>query len=162
MDKLDDPHSLSLILLVIMILFNLLFCNEAIASFKTHFIRRTRSSISVIMHELGRKSSRYYRMSNTSFWKLYDILKHEINKPSKISRRSRKKRKRNLFIPNSMICTSTYLSAVLRVFAGSYSLDIALVHGISYTEIWFSVWKVVDTIHLTSILNIDFQTYYLR
>ena len=56
MEDLDDPIALSLAYLVMVISFNLIFNNEIISIYKTHAIRRTRASVSAIMHELGKKS----------------------------------------------------------------------------------------------------------
>ena len=99
MDDLDDPYSLSLMYLVMLISLNLIFeTTEKCKCFKTHVIRRTRANVSAIMHELGKKSKNYYRMRDMSFWKLHDELKDEINKkPVSMSRRSRKKRKLRRF-----------------------------------------------------------------
>ena len=106
MDELDDPESMYLICLVLFLSFNLIFNNETISSFKTYFIRRTRASVSAIMHELGNKSKNYYRMRDASFWKLHKLLKDEIDKkPYATSRRSRKKRKQN-YPPNGIIYSS--------------------------------------------------------
>ena len=80
MDDLDDPYSLSLIALVMMLSLNLIFNNDVATSYKTFVIHRTRSSVSAIMYELGNKSRNYYRMSDNSFWKLHDMLKKDINK----------------------------------------------------------------------------------
>ena len=81
MDDLDDPYSLSLIYLVMMISFNLIFDTiKKFKCFKIHVIRRARASVSAIMYELGKKSKNYYRMRDMSFWKLHNELKDEINK----------------------------------------------------------------------------------
>ena len=56
MDELDDPNATCVITMVIMLSLNLIFNNSIIHSFKTHFIRRTRASVSAIMCELGKKS----------------------------------------------------------------------------------------------------------
>ena len=50
MEDLDDPMALSLICLVMMISFNLIFSNEIINGYKTYVIRRTRASVSAIMY----------------------------------------------------------------------------------------------------------------
>ena len=89
MDVLDDPESTYIICLVLMLSFNLMFNNETIRGFKSHFIRRTRKSASGIMCELCNKSKKYCRMSDVSFWKLHKILKDDIEKkPVHVSRRS--------------------------------------------------------------------------
>ena len=123
MDDLDDPYSLSLISIVMMISLNLMFSNDIVQSFKTYFIRRVRVSVSAIMYELGNKSKNYYRMSDNSFWKLHSMLKDDIDKRKHdVYRRSRKKKKR--YIPNGIIHLSLRLSIVLRFIVGGCPLDI--------------------------------------
>ena len=73
MDDLDDPYSLSLISLVMMLSMNLILSNNIIQSYKTYVIRRVRASVSAIMYELGSKSKNYHRMTDMSFWKLHDV-----------------------------------------------------------------------------------------
>ena len=91
MDELDDPESTHLMCLVLFLSFNLMLNNETISSFKTHFIRRTRASVSGMICELGNKSKNYCRMRAASFWKLHKLLKDEIDKkPYATSHRSRK------------------------------------------------------------------------
>ena len=67
MDDLDDPMSLSLMCLAMMISFKLIFSNETLISYKTHAIRRARASTSATMHELGKKHKNYHRMRDLSF-----------------------------------------------------------------------------------------------
>ena len=135
MDELDSPCATALLSLVLMLSFNIIWSQ----SFKTHFIRRTRASVSAIMHELGNKSKNYYWMSDNSFWKLHSILKEKIESKEEVSsRRSRKKRKKR-HVPNGIICSSIHLSIALRIFAGGSPLDVALVHGVSPTEVNCSV-----------------------
>ena len=47
MDDLDDPYSLSLISLVMMLSMNLILSNNIIQSYKTYVIRRVRASVSM-------------------------------------------------------------------------------------------------------------------
>ena len=89
MDELDDPESTYLTCLVLFTSFNLTFNNETIISFKTYFICRTRTNVSAIMHAIGKNSKKYYRMRDTSFWRLHKLLKDEIDKkPYTTPRRS--------------------------------------------------------------------------
>jgi hypothetical protein len=44
----------------------------------------------------------------------------------------------------------------LRYFAGGSAYDIALVHGVAYTEVYKSVWKVVDAVNKCKELEIQF------
>ena len=139
MDELDSPHAAALLSLALMLSFNIIWNNEIAKSFKTHFIRRARASVSAIMHELGNKSKNYYRMSDISFWKLRSILKEKIESKEEVSsRRSRKKRKKQ-YAPNGTICSSMRLSIALRIFAGGSPLDVALVCDVSPTEVICSV-----------------------
>ena len=116
MDELDDPGSTYLICLVLMLSFDIMFNNDTIRAFKTHFILRARKSASGVMHELGNKSKNYYRMSDISFWKLHKMLRDDIDKkPVNASRRSRKKRKLS-YVPNGLMCSSVRLSIALRFF----------------------------------------------
>ena len=83
MDELDDPYAVSLVALILMLSLNIIFYTTTAQSYKTHFIRRVRASVSSIMYELGTKSKLYYRMSDESFWKLHAMLKDEINRKPK-------------------------------------------------------------------------------
>jgi DDE superfamily endonuclease len=118
-------------------------------------IRRVRHSVSNIMYELGGYSRRYYRMSDTSFWILHNMLKPSLEKllEPKLHRPRKKRRKRNA--PNGLISTSIRLSIALCYFAGGDPLDLALVHGVSHSEVFNSVWMVVDAVlHHTPALDI--------
>ena len=63
-----------------MLSFKLIFINETFSKHKTNVIRRTRASVYGILHELVKKSKKYYRMRDQSFWKLHRELKDEIDK----------------------------------------------------------------------------------
>ena len=119
-------------------------------------IRRVRRLVSNIMYELGGYSRRYYRMSDTSFWILHNMLKPSLEKllEPKLHRPRKKRRKRNA--PNGLISTSIRLSIALRYFAGGDPLDLAFVRGVSHSEVFNSVWMVVDAAHHTPALDIVF------
>ncbi len=78
-------------------------------------------------------------------------------KPSPGGRRPKKKRKCRHY-PNGIICTSTRLSAAIRYFAGGDPIDIALVHGISHSAVFVSVWIVVNAVHANPKFNISYPT----
>lgn len=122
-------------------------------------IKRVRRSVSSIMYELGSYSRCFYHMRDESFWMLHRLLKDKIENPSIApgSRRSRKKRKRGK-TPNGDIDSASRLSMALRYFAGGDPLDISLVHGVSHSEVFKSVWLVVDAVHSTPDLDINFPT----
>ena len=59
-DDLDDPYTLLLVSIVMIIYMNLIFNTNIVQSFKTYFIRYARASASAITCELGSKSKNYY------------------------------------------------------------------------------------------------------
>ena len=130
--------------------------NETIKCFKTHCIRRVRASTLAMMYELGNKSKNYYHACSIIFLKLHKTLKDEIDKkPCNFSRRSRNKRKRG-YTPTGLTHSSILLSVALRNFSGGCTLGIALVHGVSPTEVLNSAWIVVEAVCNTSCLNMQF------
>jgi hypothetical protein len=119
---------------------------------KAPTIPRRRRSVVDIHRELGPVySHRAYRMENKTFWKLHSKLAlHLINDPYK-----------NDFIyrnwaPNGRIPAATRISCSIRYFAGGSPYDIAIMHGVSHTSVFDSIWMVVDSIHACSDLNIKF------
>jgi hypothetical protein len=48
---------------------------------------------------------------------------------------------------NGLIPTPTKVSVALRYFAGGSAYDISIVHGISHSDVFNCVWKVVDAIN---------------
>jgi hypothetical protein len=80
-------------------------------------------------------------MENETFWKLHsNIALHLIhnNQQHDIMYRD--------WAPNGRILASTRISCALRYFAGGCPYDIAIMHGVSHTAIFDSVWMVVDGI----------------
>lgn len=113
--------------------------------------KRTRRCLGSIFSELGPSYfRRAYRMEEASFWKLHGIpLPHMI-----VPRSGKKKHKDGA--ANGIIHSSTRLSAALRYFAGGSPYDIAIAHGISHSDVFVSVWRVVDAANKCPELKIDF------
>jgi hypothetical protein len=57
---------------------------------------------------------------------------------------------------NGLIHSSVRLSIALRYFAGGSVYDIALVHGVSHSEVFLCVWRVLDAINQHPDLEIKF------
>lgn len=117
----------------------------------TRTVKRERRAAEKLFSELSEHGfRRMYRMSKTSFWKLYDIL--QPNMP--ISR----KRKRGR-TPNGDITLITRLAMALRYFSGGDPKDIGHTHGVNNTvEVMKSVWYVVDAVNKTTSLDIKFPS----
>ena len=86
--------------------------------------------MSSLFEELGKKDAQYYQMKQSSFYYLIKILK-----PNIYPRPSTKKKKRDK-THNGGITLSTRVIIALRYFAGGSHLHIALVHGVSHTEVF--------------------------
>ena len=115
--------------------------------------RRKWKTVSSIFAELGPYyTRRAYRMTAEDFWNLHRLLfpyLRTVNKPSKPWKNG---------ATNGLILTATRLSVAIRYFAGGRAEDICLVHGISPSEVYTCMWRVVDTINNCPNLNIQFPT----
>jgi len=111
--------------------------------------KRTRRSVSSIFCEQGSHCvRRAYRMHERSFWKLLFILQPHM--------KTKKKRNEPRGAPNGFISPAARLSSSLRYFAGGRPDDIALVHGISHSAVFESVWEIVDAVNGCPELEIKF------
>ena len=115
--------------------------------------QRTRRSVNDIFNEQGPiYVRRAYRMHSSSFWNLNKKLKGGNGMPNMPGEGSTKTHQNGA--RNGLISTSVRLSAAIRYFAGGRTDDIALVHGISHTEVYNSVWRVVDAVNGCEELSI--------
>ena len=99
--------------------------------------KRQRQQVKTIYEMLGPYYfKRAFRMSYRSFWKLAALLQPYM-------------RQRNLSKAwtNGPILPSVRLACALRYFAGGASYDIAIAFGIATSEVYESVWEIVDAIH---------------
>jgi hypothetical protein len=115
----------------------------------TKTIKRNRRPAEEMFSKLSDHGFRcMYRMTQNSFWRLYDILLPNMPNP--------RKRKRGK-TPNGDISVATRLAMALRYFCGGDPKDIGHTHGVSNTtEVMKSVWNVVDAVNATSSMNIKF------
>lgn len=93
---------------------------------------------------------RAYRMTSQSFYRLHKIL-YPYLKP-------KRRRGQRRGAKNGCISSQIRLSAALRYFAGGRPDDICLSHGISHSEVFTSVWKVVDAVNRSNQLNFKYPT----
>jgi hypothetical protein len=88
-------------------------------------------------------------MKRDVFWKLCNLLQKklspEYDNPLLTNH-----------IPNGRIDHSIHISSALRYLAGGQAMDIALVHGVSHSKVFDSLWLVVDTINQEPELSITF------
>jgi hypothetical protein len=108
---------------------------------RTHLIHCRRRHIRLLFRELGYSNAcQAYHMRPFIFWKLCALLRNKLeqnyNDPRFIHR-----------IPNGPITHFARVSMALRYLAGGQAMDIALVHGVSHSEVFESLWLVVDAIN---------------
>jgi DDE superfamily endonuclease len=122
----------------------------------SYHIKRVRKSVNEIFAQLGpHYVRRAYRMDEASFWKLCRILRPHLQGTKRKIGKNKSKPQRN-GAKNGIIPSPTKVSVALRYFAGGSAYDIATTHGISHTDVFRSVWKVVDAVNKCSELSFNF------
>jgi hypothetical protein len=135
-----------LVIIIVSVLLSLFpeefgFMSPPVVGPSLYAIKRERKFVSDIFRELGPSySKRAYRMSEASFYKLHRLLWRFLNRPP-----STKKKSQNA-PPNEDVTSVARLSMTIRYFAGGRPGDISLVHGVSHTQVFNSVWMVVDAV----------------
>ena len=118
MDELDDPNTIFMIVMVMMLLLNLIFSNEMFVYFWACCAHSARITVYVIPHGLGKKSKNHFGMRDMNFWKMYDKLKDETsNEYSGASSTSRKTRSKTFRTLNGLTCLPLRLGTALRHYA---------------------------------------------
>lgn len=119
-------------------------------------IYRERVPVHEIYRRLGDKRfRRAYRMNVSTFYKLHRMLKTALEEkffPKGGGKRNYKK-------SDYCIDTDIRLSIAIRFFAGGKVDDIALVHGVSPSAVYETVWKVLDCINECEKLSINFPNH---
>jgi hypothetical protein len=125
--------------------------NNVVARTSSPVIRRIRTNVSTIFAQLGPTSTRRaFRMHESQFMRLHQILfpyrqfNARRSSPRSIHPNGKSQRKG---AANGLIHSSTRLAVALRFFAGGSPYDIALVNGISLTEVYRSVWTIVNRVN---------------
>lgn len=109
--------------------------------------KRTRRTVRSLYDEMGPLYfRRAYRMDYDSFVEL-----HRITRPLLMNKGKKRKG-----APNGFIDSTIRLSCALRYFAGGSSYDISVAHGISHSEVFNSIWKVVDAVQHSPELSFAF------
>lgn len=115
--------------------------------------RRKRRSVESIMDELGPTyARRACRMERESFFTLYSLIKPHLVSPSS-SEDTKLKGAKNGLIPGE-----TRHSTAIRYFAGGRPEDICIVHGVSHSEVFNSVWKVVNAVNMCPDLAFQYPS----
>jgi hypothetical protein len=122
-----------------------------------------------IFAELGKGyMRRAYRMDENSFWKLYELLEGQMKEiaammarkkrqcKKKKCRRKQKRVSEKKGAVNGVIALSLWLSAAICYFVGGDPYDITLSHGMSHTEIYNSMWIVVEAVNRCDHLSFSF------
>ena len=132
------------------------FYTDITHGWKGKLINRRRRHVAYIFYELGLLAQRYYRMDKDSFNNLDDLLGPKLNHAQRLRKSKRGK------TPNGDIPNSLYVSAALQYFAGGCPIDIALVHGMSHSQVFKCIWLVVDAVNMTVELDIKFPSNHAR
>ena len=119
-------------------------------------IRRKHWSVSNIFKELGPYYvRRSYRMSEVHFCNLRDLISPCIIKHKRTSNR-RKCGRENA--PNGIIHSSVRLSIAIHYFSGANPCNLMSSHGVGYTDVYRSVWSIVDAINRCPYFQISHPT----
>jgi DDE superfamily endonuclease len=118
-------------------------------------IKRTRKNVCEIFQEFGPSYvRRAYRMDEMAFWKLVRTLRPFMK--GKPRQPSKNKCSQKTGAKNGIIPTPTKVSVALRWFAGGSAYDIAIMHGISHTDVFRCIWRVVDAVNKCPELAFNF------
>jgi len=108
-------------------------------------IFRGHRSFESLRREYGHNFNRAYRMNYTAFNNLLMILL-----PHLIFGSGR------TWAPNGIIPPELRLASALWYFAGKSALDIIFSHHMSHTEVYNSIWMVVDAVNATQSFDIQY------
>jgi hypothetical protein len=89
-------------------------------------------------------------MGKESFWNLLHIVGDHLLNTGEI--------RLNGCVPNGPISHAAHLSIALRITAGADPLDITTNHGVNDNQPMVSFWMVIDAVHKSSQLDIQFPT----
>ena len=116
---------------------------------------QTHRTVMSIFGEMGPHYIRQaYQMDESDFWKLHMMLRPYMEKQK--PRSGKKKHKDGA--KNGLIPMSSRLSCTLRYFAGGLPYDISVIHGMSHTELFASVWNVVNAVNSCDELAFRYLT----
>lgn len=118
---------------------------------------RTHKCVHQTFKELGpTHQRRAHWMPEESFWKPHG-MPHPHFKGGRRQKKEDSEKKNDLNgAANGVLPMTLRLSAALRCCAGGDPLDISLVHGVSHTEVFNSVWIMVSAIDACPELDIAF------
>ena len=98
-------------------------------------IKRTRSTVERMFHQLGSHAVKAYKSSLEMFNFLHSIMEPYIIEQFGDSKRGR---------PNGLIPTRLRLSCAIRYFCGTSVYDLMLTHGISKPSVYKSIYGVIN------------------
>jgi hypothetical protein len=116
--------------------------------------KRERRSVEQIYNALGPQYfRRAYRMSYQSFWKLYNEIL-----PYLIKVAGYPDDEKSFYVHNGKIALSVRLACAIRYFAGGSPYDILCKYGIGRSDVYTSVWTVVDAINMHPGFAIEYPS----
>ena len=94
-------------------------------------------------------------MNEVDFWNLLDLIFPYI--PHSKNRNKKRKRGKTHY-PNGKVHDSLCLSIAIRYFAGASPYDLMMSHGIGMTDVYKSIWLIVDAVNRCPAFRIVFPT----
>ena len=89
-----------------------------------------------------------YRMTNNSFYRLFNLIRNDLKKAVLNTTKTYK----------NQIDLDLRLSMALRIFAGGSPIDVLQSHDVSKSSVYESLWMVVDVINKCKALEFHFPT----
>ena len=121
---------------------------------------RERKTVTQIYRELGKHYfRRSFRMSYSTFGRLYRLLEDGLKKESGTKRFESDYVERS---PNGPVLLTVRLAAAIRFFADGEAYDIAYMCGVSHTVVFESIGIVVNAINKCEEMKISFPTSHAR
>ena len=149
------PPPISKTLIIVILVIQILIQNFNFFTGKREKHRKRKDLEEDVFNPLGDYFiCRAYRMSRNSFYVLHDILQPYLLEHFFPSGGGTRDPKTDPYL----IKTEMRLAIALCYFAGGSPLDIMLIHGVSFTSVFTSVWGVVDCVNKCKELELKFPS----
>ena len=123
------------------------------------YIKCKQRSLISIRNEYGNLFEHAYQMDYASFLELHELLEDGINEyVCKEGTTTNSSANQPFYRKNGKITTQICLACALRYFAGGSYHDIIMSHAVGKTDLYRSVWAVVQAANECSFLDFQFPS----